>query len=124
MFSSAVSSNGPSDDSPHGASISEKINEPFELCYKNFMNPDCEKPFGEDKLSSHKIAFRPKIRGFSLKGMPYRIISERSKEYLSQGRVEQAIKASHMKRIFSQAINGYDDVQALLELSEVAVNQK
>ena len=74
------------------------------------MNPDIEKPFGDESYRSHKIVFKPKVRGYCLKGLPYRIISERSKEYLAQGRVEQAIKASHMKRIYCQAVNGYDDV--------------
>lgn len=123
MSASVVSSHVLSDINTTNASMNAgRAEEPFELFYKRFFK--AEKPFGEPDNSAYKINFKPRTRGYSMKGMPYRIISERAKEYLAQGRVEQAIKASHMKRIFSQAVNAYDDVQGLLELCEIAVSQK
>lgn len=121
-FTSAVLGRGLAEVDTPNTSINGRAEEPFELVYKHFFT--AEKPFGEPEHSAYKINFKPKTRGYAMKGMPYRIISERAKDCLAQGRVEQAIKASHMKRIFSQAVNGYDDVQGLLELCEIAVSQK
>ena len=122
MFTSGVSGHALADVETPFTPVDGRAEEPFELLYKHFLT--AEKPFGEPEHSAYKITFRPRTRGYAMKGMPYRIISERAKDYLAQGRVEQAIKASHMKRIFSQSVNGHDDVQGLLELCEIAVSQK
>lgn len=65
-----------------------------QLVYKNFFVT--EKPFGDPENPHIKFRQTARIKSVSLKGLPYRVISQNVVDYLEEGQVELAVKACHM----------------------------
>lgn len=89
--------------------------------FRNFFKK--ESPFGEKEKNWYKFEFGMRSKVFQMKFLPYQFKAEKFHYYLNDNRIEQAIKACHMKRMFKKITeNGQEDMTSLLRLCQISLD--
>jgi hypothetical protein len=78
-------------------------------------------PFGSAFSDIKLFTYGTKSRSYELRSLPYRVIADRFAEYKADGNVESAVKCCHTRRIISKSLKHEEDLGAMADLCEIAL---
>ena len=97
--------------------INEAVNK--NLFFKHLLKE--EHPFGEPSRNCDQFIYGVKGKSYQIRSLPYIQLAEKFEQYKADGKLESAIKCCHIKRIIQKSLMNKEDLQALADLCEIAL---
>lgn len=79
-------------------------------------------PFGSPDRAYVRIELVPKSRTYGMRNLPYKLLSDKYKEYKDDGQIENALKCCKMRRIMKRCLEDREDISTLAEICEISLD--